>query len=1282
MPDAPATNRLGHLTERQREAIRTVGCSLLVSAAAGAGKTTVLAERCAYLVCDLPDDQRCDIDELLVVTFTDAAAGEMRTRIRKAIQQRRRESPQKDRLDRQLHLLESASISTIHSFCKSLIQQWFPEAGVDPQAAVLAEDEADLLRREVLDALFVELYASDDDHGRAFQSLVDDYGAGDDHMIAEAVLSIHGFAHSLPDPADWLDGALRRLDPTANGNLIAQIDDVQWQRLTRELEYQIEQSRDNARIIDRTYPAASMRSDALRTHQARCEAWLAALKEGGPRIWQAVAGEVNGYTMEIGRKPNRNRLTEKENADYDAAAKLIEDQRKCFRSRVQEAVCRFTADEYRAGLEQIRPYVGTIVRIVRDFDNRYQQAKAAQAAVDFNDLQRQAYRLLAEDGGPDRPSKIARQLQRRYRHVLVDEFQDVDPLQEAILRLVSRETADPPEGNLFAVGDIKQSIYRFRLAEPGLFSRRADEFDRGSPLGRLIHLQHNFRSRKGIIDAVNLVFAPLMSESFGGSVYNEKTRLHAGADYPPPNGARTFDGPAVELHLLERITAATEAHEETTEAEEREAEAPETGPAAEDLEGIEREGYLIARRIRDWMGIEPAGPRMHVVDKHSSNGELFLRPINYHDIVILLRSMPFKAEPIANILRRMGIPVLVGRGESGADSTEFRDIISLLRVLDNRRQDIPLAAVLRSPLIGGPLSETELFRIRLIDRDVPFHQAVVQYATQGPDADLRDRLAVILATLDRWRTQIRRAPVAEVLWEILEEAHYPAFVSGLPDGHRRRERLIRFHDLAREFGQFRRQGLRRFLRFMDEMLEADRAPQQQVGAGDDDAVRIMTVHTSKGLEFPVVILADLAKPFNLSDATRSILIHRRQGVALLAADPEQRTYYPTLIHQLAADDHRNQSLSEELRILYVALTRAREHLMLVGRTDLDEVAACRVPRDSSAASLPHLRLETARAPLAWVLAALGAASPGAVRWAEGNAADAAALVEVREYPRSETDQWNMPPAVVSERAEALARMARLEPLPDDEPRGPADEAERIIASMDSLYACQELTTLPARVSVTELKRRWEAWSDPDERPVPVRVRPEVNAAPVFTEALPEGQAANRGIATHRFCQLIDLTRPCDAADLAAQQRELLEAGRLAPQEAAAMLLDSVAWFLSTPLGQHVRRNAARVRREVAFVSRIAAERYDPMVVGRDSRDVLLLRGTVDLLICHDDHLELFDYKTDAVPAEACPGRAASYRTQVDYYAEAMHGIFQRPVSRRWLVFLQPRCIIDLSREPD
>ncbi len=1290
MPDAAGGNdRFAHLTDAQRRAIHTVDRSVLVSAAAGSGKTTVLAERCAVLVCDLPGDRRCRINELLVVTFTDAAASEMRSRIAGAIRQRLHDQPGNAYLREQLYLLDSASISTIHAFCKTLIQRWFPQAQVDPQATVLGGDEAELLRREVLDALFVELYAGEDDLSRSFQQLVDDYGGGDDQTMAEVVLQLHGFINSLPAPQAWLDNAAGQLDPAAPAGLVTTLHGRQCDRLRRELSLQMEYCRHLAATVRKRWPIAASHADALKEHVGQLERWHDALAAGADDCWEVVAQEIRSSDLPPAKRRPRG-LSDEEKAQYEAAKSLRDRMKKLFAERLQESICTFTADEYREGLARIAPSVRALVQLVTGFDRRYQEAKAAQAAVDFNDLQRCALRLLTEAGDPSRPSEVARQLQGRYRYLLVDEFQDVDPLQEAILRLVSRESADPPSGNLFAVGDIKQSIYRFRLAEPRLFTRRADEFAAGAAIGELIHLQDNFRSRASVIEAVNLIFEPLMRKSFGGSDYDAAARLYAGARFPAapdaanaatatgPGKARVFDKPAVELHLLEPITERTRPAQDDDE---------DGNHAAEDeLEGIEREAYVIGRRIQQWMGDNREGSRWHVTDKADTPGGLpKARPIDYRDVVILLRSMPYKAGPIADVLRRMGIPVRVERDDSGIDSTEFRDVVSLLELLDNQQQDIPLAAVLRSPLLGEGFTETELLRIRLLDRGIPFHAAARRYVREGLDEGLRDRLTVVMATLDRYRQRIWRTPVAEVLWNIYEESNYLAYVAGLSDGARRREHLIRLHELARQFGRFNRQGLRRFLRFIDQMLAHDRPLQQPstTGAGDN-VVRVMTVHTSKGLEFPVVILADLGKQFNLNDLRGNVLVDRELGIAMRVADPERRITYPTFIHQVAADAGRRELLSEELRVLYVALTRAREHLMLVGRFDPAKAATCRAAgrrTGSEPVVVPRLELETASHPLDWLLPAISRAPDGVVQWHGEEAGDGPAgggLFKVYAHDRTTTDRWRIPAAIETERTEALARLADLNPLPREEWVAQTDEADRIVEALEEDYPALELTTLPARVAVSELKRRWDAGFDPDERPAAPRRRAVAPARPAFMAVELADDGMHRGIATHRFLQLVDLTRPCDAADLERQCREFVESGRLGPGDAAVVMLDAAAWFFATGPGQQMRRHAPDVRREVAFVSRIPPEHYDPLVAARDHRDVLLVRGIVDALVCHEASLELVDYKTDAIAADACEARAADYQTQIDSYAAAIRGIYRQPVTKQYLVFLHARRIVDIA----
>lgn len=1286
---SPATSdRLAHLTDAQRQAVHTIDRSVLVSAAAGSGKTTVLAERCATLVCDLPPEQRCSVDRLLVVTFTDAAAGEMRTRISNAIRQRLADSPRDSYLQKQLHLIDSASISTIHSFCKSLIRRWFPQAGVDPQFTMLSGEEAELLRRETLDDLFETLYAGDDDLPLRFQRLIDDYGAGRDETLAEVVLKAHQFVSSLTNPDEWLDRVVSRLDPNGSESLASRVDSVQSDRLRNELIRLIEFAQVQAATIEEVDPMVSAWADDLEESGALFGEWHEKLRRGDS--WESVLREIGETKLPFTARQPRG-ASEEEKETYEIAKDLRNHVRTLFEKRLKERLCSLTRDQMIEGLERIRPYTHTIVDLVRELTQRFQAAKSEQATLDFNDLQRFAYQVLTEDGDENRPSDVARQLQARYDYVLVDEFQDVDPLQAGILKLVSRERDETKPSNLFTVGDIKQSIYRFRLAEPELFIQRAEEFEKDINFGVPIHLQENFRSRSGVIEAINLIFEPLMSKTFGGSDYNEAARLYPGATYPQESDSTpvSFAGNPVELHVLEKVTEATR-----VDGEDEEGSNGDSDDNWEELEGIEREAFLIGRRIQQWIGTDGRSQRMHVADKAARPGEPpTLRPIEYRDIVILLRSLSHKVEPITDVLRRMKIPVIVDSTESSLDSTEFRDLHGLLQLLDNPRQDIPLAAVMRSPLFRERFSESELLRIRLAHKHLPFHEAVPAYASQGEDKPLRERLDLYLKQIERYRTRMQREPVAEVLWDIYEKTGYFAYVAGLPDGTPRQTHLIQLHEMARQFGRFHRQGLQRFLRFIDDMVAQGKAPSRNSSAStSENGVRIMTIHASKGLEFPVVILADAAKPFNLGDSRGTILMDRANGLALKAADADKRVYYPTLIQQLAAESIQRENLAEELRILYVALTRAKEHLMIVGRADLKKLQTLRnrYARDDTSDSqdlgeesrkLPQIELETAGNVSDWLLPAVFSVEPRQIAWLDQETADrpsaSGALFSVSVHDRRTTDQWAVPPAIQNEREEELRSYADLQPLADEEPMAEPEQATPILDRLSHVYEGLELTGAPARLTVSELKRRWATETADVEREAsrPFR-KPKVPRPAFIEEHAPD--AAERGLATHRFLQLVDLRRSCDPSDLKQQLRELTGSGRMSPENGELVMLDAVSWFFDSDLGQRVRAHPNQVRREVPFVSRIDPARYDAMLAARDDRDIILTRGMVDLVLIDGDKLHIIDYKTDEIAEADCAKRAMEYQPQLELYADAMAHALHRKVASCRLVFLHARTIVDIA----
>ncbi len=1262
------TDRLAHLTPAQREAIETVDRSVVVSAAAGSGKTTVLAERCASLICDGPRDQRCTADEILVVTFTEAAASEMRNRIRRAIHARWRENPNDHYLREQLYLIDGAAISTIHAFCNQLIRRWFPQADIDPQAHMLSGDQAAALEQQVLEELFTELYEYTSATGDAFRSMVEVYGGGNDREIMPHVLRMVHYCSSLADPQVWIEESLRRVDPAQPESLFARMDTLQAERLRRELEAQVTHHAQMADMIRTQWPAGSPYADVLDSFGEGLVATRARLVDD--TAWESVCTELleAKYNRVSGRPKE---MTESQETEYEMAKGVRGEVKKLFDKRLL-GMCHLTRDHFELGLRQIAPHIQALVELTRLFEQRYDDAKSRRAAMDFNDLQRKALTLLTDPdtGGP---SSIAKQLQEAYRHVLVDEFQDVDPLQAAILQRVSRESDPDRPGNLFTVGDIKQSIYRFRLAEPKVFSERVSTFREHAEAGRLIHLRENFRSRPNVVEAINAVFKPLMSAPFGGCDYTEEHELFAGLSYPEHE--QSFDRTALELHVLQAVTEHTRVDAE----EDEDAGSKETGGAwDEELEGIDREAHLIGSRIQSWMG--QAGASRVQVATRGPDGGLAMRPVEYRDIVILLRAMPHKAQPIAEVLRRMQIPVAIGREQGRLDGSECRDVIALLRLIDNPRQDIPLAAVLRSPILGDPFNETELVRLRRHQQDLPFHESILDYACGDDEDEFRDRVRTVLGRVEYYRRRAQQVSLAELVTLVCEDHHTLQYVAGLPDGMRRRENLIRLQDLARQFEASGESSLLDFLAYLDE-LEEGGGPRSSSGApgSSEDVVRIMTVHNSKGLEFPVVVLADAGKRFNTDDRKGMVLIDREWGIAMRAADGERRVNYDTLLHQLASENARRESLSEEVRLLYVALTRAREHVMVVGRASDALLDTCRQAGGREPTSeISLMSREEAGHPLGWLVAALQTFPIDKVWWGSQRQGPDAPLAEVRTYDRAETDAWALPERVQTEHDDRLRQIAEGRPLDRSEP-GDADAAEvrNIIDRIGRPYAHEEMTTLPASIAVTELERRDE---DPS---APVATRPtagsDLPALPAFMDASADNESIARGLAMHRYLQLLELQIAGDVSSLRSQAEALATAGRISHEDLQLLDLDAIHWFFQTEPGRRLRATPQQVRREIGFSARIAPQHYDSAISSDDPRDAMLVRGMVDALRVSEEALELLDYKTDRVPAERIGERAALYRSQILAYTRAVETVYQKPVTNAWLVFLHPRELVLVER---
>jgi ATP-dependent helicase/nuclease subunit A len=1215
-------------TVQQKAGIETVGGSLLLSAAAGSGKTAVLAERCAHLVCDA--NPPCNVDQLLVVTFTDSAAAEMKARIQQSLRMRIAQRPGDHRLARQAALVEHAHVSTVHGFCTRLLRRRFDLAGLDPNFRILSEDEAALLRSEVSGDLLNRRH--EDENADDFRRLIDCYAAGDDERLMERVISAYQLLQSLVDPVGWRKQKLADLDEAAKlklndsvlGREFIQHIDSRLMQFAR----QCKESADSIASMDR---GLAPYADRLGEFKSMAEHWLSVLRNDGLDM---LVSEFRDFCLDIPQAPKVAGNT----PGKEIGKKLLDAVKDEITERDLAELLMFDSARWQQTVKDILPHARAFLSLVDDFDQEYAAAKKQLRALDFADLERGALNILkAGEGSHLQPSAVAKSLHEQYRHVLVDEYQDINEIQDAILTLVSRECvagADSQRANLFCVGDVKQSIFRFRLADPNRFLDRQDRFEKssGKSSGQLIRLQENFRSRRALLEAINAVFDRLMTRESSQIDYQQSHRLRAGKEFPPSGNLAAFAGAPIELHLLPR---------KFEKASEDDA----------DMERAEYEALCVARRIEEMMG-KHGGPRMHVVKDDK------LQPIEYGDMVILLRAMQFKADAFADVLRAHNIPVHSDGGTGFFDATEVRDILSLLRILDNQLQDIPLAAVLRGPLAGIPQPDDALATIRLAYRDesedVPFHQAVRRYAIEKDD-ELAAHLRDFLARVADWRDQANKRPIAETLWRIYEQTGFLAYCSGLEDGEQRVANLLEFHERAAQFSGFLRQGLHRFLEFV-EALRQERELSRPTLAGDaSNVVRIMSIHRAKGLEFPVVFIPDLGKRHNLRDAEGSILVDRVAGLGMDVIDERKLIRYPSISSILVKDSLLNQTLAEELRLLYVAMTRAKEQLILVGTASEEESDRWAIQWRKHIGPMPADAILTASNALQWL-------GPVAAMTQASNA------IQIIPHDETEIRAWPNPRMNRPAFTPLQQRLAHLEKRPG--PREQNELADQITARFQRIYAYANETRQSATVSVTTLAK-----SDHESTYAAATTPARKLDLPKFFSQSTAAKPTDIGTATHLVLQHWDFaSSKTDAMEIQRQINSQIDRKFIAPASAKLVDQRAIEWFVNTDLAQQLREHHGELLREIPFALATPLSGHSDSA---DPLDLPMIRGRIDLLLPTAGGYILVDYKTDQVTADTIAARAQTYREQMRFYRQAVEQIAGAKLSGIHLVFLTPRIIESL-----
>jgi ATP-dependent helicase/nuclease subunit A len=1146
------------LTLSQRRAI-DARRNVLVIAGAGTGKTHTLIARCV----DLIQKEEASLDEILIVTFTEAAATEMKRRLRAVL-----ESSNDPHSAAQLALFDAAHIGTLHGFCYKLVHEHFHELALDPQLAVLDEAQVRLLADETIEEQFNSHYEGQDEFSLAAQELIKVYGGGNDEKIRALIRRLNDYIQTRADAEDWLTQQIK---------MFSSAEPVRWREWF---------------------------SEAISDWRDEWLPVLAHLEKENPKAGECRQLLQKFKTQELFQKilaadGKDNYPPKKYTALREPLKKLFEEAKF-----LNSLIGTGPNDPLTEDWGWVRGHMGTLLRLAAEFAKRFSDRKRADGVLDFHDLEQYALKLLW-DRQSDRPTETAAYWRSRLHFIFVDEYQDINAAQDRIIHALSREGK---EANRFLVGDIKQSIYRFRLADPKIFRGYAHGW-RGKN-GQTIPLTENFRSREALLGFVNSFFAPLMREETGGVGYDDEAALKFGSpETRTMLSLKENAGPRTELLL--RLKAG---RDERTDGDDELA----------DLEESEKEARMLALRL-----IEMRKSSHQVWDEKV---EAF-RAVEWRDMAVLLRSPSGKAEIFAIQFGQAGVPLLVERG-GFYDSSEVADLLSLLQLLDNPLQDVPLIAVLRSPMVGCSLDE--LAEIRMLGSG-KFWFALNQAGARATAAGTKRKIEKFLERFSRWRKTVKQTSLSQCLEEILVETHYDNWLLSHPRGAQQRANVRRFLSLAERFDQYQRQGLFRFLKFVEAQREIDAEP-EVAPVADENAVRLMSIHQSKGLEFPIVAVADLAKNFNEQDLHSEIILDERFGLCPRVKPPGAGGRYPSFANWLAKRNQRRELRGEEMRLLYVALTRARDYLLLSGTVSEKKWKAVNDKLDL----ITTREIVSARSYMDWL-----------VLWFQLQPGLKPENVTRGELPQL---HWYF---VGDEElgiegvsgAEAKAKGAALD----------SKTRRRLQEVLEWQYGFDAATKRAAKSSVTALRRT--ANEDVEEEQLfPAAKR----------RARTKLSAADTGLAHHRFLQHFDFEKSAGMEAFEKEAWRLEKENYLTSEERAALELKSIAMFWGFDIGTNIRKQAGLVRRELPFTARFTPRELDK-ILGTKSGDLedefVVVQGVVDLAVLLPKEIWVVDFKTDAVRPNDLPEKIKFYTPQLKLYAQALEKIYSRPVTKRWLHFL-------------
>lgn len=1236
-------------TEKQFKAIRTNGCNILVAAAAGSGKTAVLVER---IIRKITAEDGTDVDRMVVVTFTKAAAAEMKQRIREALDAMLQENPGNERLIRQMTLIHNAPITTIDSFCLNIVRNYFTDIELDPGFRIADEGEMKLLENDVMEEMLEEYYASEN---QVFFDFVDAYGTGrDDTKIVDIILKLYRFARSYPWPEEWFKDCL----------CIYRQADIDTAEQNAAISYLFDTVRRRFKDYDRQYEKLENicnEPDGPLMYAAAVQSDHAGIRQIlDTQSYEELVRKVRLLSFEtLGRSRSKDISEVKK-----AAVKQIRDEYKAYVTKTLQA--KLFTKEFANLLEDIRenkPAVEMMMTLAQDFYRRMDTEKRERNVIDFNDMEHMALNILVKktENGMEY-TKAADDLSAYYEEILIDEYQDSNMLQEVILTAVSKGKYNEADNNIYMVGDVKQSIYKFRLACPKLFMDKYSTYtDTDSPNVR-IELQTNFRSRENVLECTNDVFYRAMNPYFAEIEYDDRARLNAGFEYPKyqaqNENAMTFaDDPDTMIYMIDMNQE-------------------KLSPEDEDRSAREREGAAAAALIQRLTQPKEDGSFYMVYDKNAENG---YRRIRYSDIVILTRTVSGWADTFVNVLMNEDIPAYCDASEGYFDVREVKLLLSYLAVIDNPLQDIPMAAVMLS--FFGRFTTEELTQIRMKDTTKHLHDVM-----QESDDE---KVVQFLKQLDSFREKAERYPVSDVLWELMYDTGYYHYAGTMPAGTQRQANLDMLYTKAAAFEKTSYSGLFQFLRYIERLkkYEVDFAEASVLGE-NENLVRVMSIHKSKGLEFPVVILAGMGKSINQMDSRGEVVLDTDFGVGTNVVHLDKRIKNPTLLKSAVSQKLIQETISEELRVLYVAMTRAREKLYMIGTV-----------KDAQKAVEGWQAVSDELLAGGWYSYSYEAGLKNyfdmvmpAVLLPQNLRKGTFQIVEFKKEELQVSDDISM------EVSQAETDISKEAGQAESDMRQAAEAGEVAKAEMNDAGngtgqqnpAGQELEKLPdypyadepvmkPKVTVSELKKMQQDSDFAETAYMPESLKQAVDEQNE-DELLPEFiagrkktlQGSRRGTAYHRVMECMDYDTKPENTAVKAFLKQLVEEEKLTKQQADSIRVSDIVAFMKNPLFERMKRakQAGVFHTEQPFVFIDLSEQSDKSKQDDTNQPDKnnggqLIQGVIDVYFEEDGSLILVDYKTDKVSKKGGEDELRRrYALQLEYYAKALSQLLQRPVKEK------------------